>query len=205
MMHRTAILFLFLASIFQTHNVFSKVRLPQMVADSMVIQRDTKVKIWGWADAREKIKIKFKGKSYSATARADGSWLLWLPPSAVGGPYTMDITGKDNSIRLTNILIGDVWLCAGQSNMVHYLELHRERYAGEIASANFPKIRQFTVPVTPALAGPAKDVSGGRWMSATQNDILHFSVVAYFFAKKLYQQYQVPIGLINARIGRAHV
>src|SRR5690606_17572017 len=175
--------------------------LPQFVSDSMVLQRDTKVKIWGWADANEKVRIRFKGKSYSTTANADGSWLVWLPASRAGGPHTMTIAGKDNTIILENILVGDVWLCAGQSNMVHYLELHQERYTDEIASANYPEIRQFTVPTNPALTGPVQDLPGGNWMTATPDNILRFSVVAYFFAKKLYDKYQVPIGIINASVG----
>lgn len=185
----------------QSQTLFAKVSLPALVSDSMVIQRDTKVKVWGWADANEKIRVRFRGKSYTATADADGTWLVLLPPSKAGGPYIMDIKGKDNSITLKNILVGDVWLCAGQSNMVHYLELHQERYAEEIAAANYPRIRQFLVPTTALMTGPARDLPGGSWKTATPGNIDRFSVVAYFFAKKLYDKYQVPIGLINASVG----
>ena len=201
MTRRIVITLFALFAILQTHALFGKVRLPRVVSDSLVIQRDTKVKIWGWADANEKIRIKFKGKNYSTTTNADGIWQMSLPPYKAGGPYSMDIAGKDNTITLKNILIGDVWLCAGQSNMVHYLELHQERYANEIAAANYPEIRQFTVPTNPVLTGPSDDLPSGSWKSATSDNILRFSVVAYFFAKKLYEKYHVPIGLINASVG----
>lgn len=167
----------------------------------MVIQRDTKVRVWGWADAHEKIKIRFRGRSLSTTAKDDGTWQVWMPATRAGGPYTMTITGRDTTITINDILVGDVWLCAGQSNMVHYLELHQDRYAAEVAAANYPQIRQFTVPTRAALEGPAADLPSGNWITATRGSILRFSVVAYFFAKKLYDTYGVPIGIINASVG----
>ena len=79
----------------------------------MVIQRDTKVRVWGWADAHEKIKIRFRGRSLSTTAKDDGTWQVWMPATRAGGPYTMTITGRDTTITINDILVGDVWLCAG--------------------------------------------------------------------------------------------
>lgn len=179
----------------------AKVRLPKLVSDSMVLQRDTKLKIWGWADKGEKIRIKFKGKSYTATAGPDGKWFVWLAPQKAGGPYTMDILGADDKITLKDILVGDVWMCSGQSNMVHYLDVHKERYAKEIAEANYPQIRQFLVPTNPDLKGPAEDVPDGSWKAATPQNVLRFTVIGYFFAKKLYEKYKVPIGFINSSVG----
>lgn len=190
-------LFLF----FHCTAVLGKVRLPKLVSDGMVIQRDTKLKIWGWADENEKIKISFKGKNYTTTAGPDGKWMVWVAPTKAGGPYSMEIKGESDNITLNNILVGDVWLCAGQSNMVHSLELHNERYAEEIAKANYPKIRQFLIPNLPNLQGPAADLSEGSWKEANPQDVLKFSVVAYFFAKNLYDKYGIPIGLINASVG----
>ena len=106
---------------------FGQVKLPALVRDSMIIQRNTKLKIWGWAHPGEKVNVKFMGKSHKTTTGQDGKWLVWLPPMKAGGPYSMEITGS-NKIKLNNILIGDVWLCAGQSNMVHNMWTHRERY-----------------------------------------------------------------------------
>jgi sialate O-acetylesterase len=166
----------------------------------MILQRDLKINIWGWASKNEKIRIKFNGKSFKTTANADGKWLLQLPPMKAGGPYTMNIDAN-NHLVIKNILIGDVWLCSGQSNMVHQMKLHSVRYASEIANANYPDIRHFWIPTMSDLKGPNDDLPTGYWKSANPEDVLEFSAVAYFFAKKIYDKYHIPIGLINASVG----
>jgi sialate O-acetylesterase len=166
----------------------------------MILQRDSKINIWGWASKGEKIKIKFNGKNFKTTANTDGKWLLQLPPMKAGGPYTMNIDAS-NHIVINNILIGDVWFCSGQSNMVHQMKLHSVRYADEIANAHYPEIRHFWIPNMTDLNGPHDDLPLGYWKSANPQDVLDFSAVAYFFAKKIYEKYHVPIGLINASVG----
>jgi sialate O-acetylesterase len=178
----------------------AQVKLPQLIRDSMVLQRDAKIKVWGWASPNEKINIAFNKKKFNAKADAAGNWWLLLPPMKAGGPYTMNIDAS-NHLTLNNILIGDVWLCSGQSNMVHQMSLHNVLYANEIANANYPEIRQFLVPSVTNLQAPQKDFPDAHWKSANPTDVLQFSAVAYFFAKKLYDKYHVPIGLINASWG----
>ena len=117
-----------------------------------------------------------------------------------GGPYTMDIAASNN-IVIKNILIGDVWICSGQSNMVHQMNIHDVTYANDIARANYPQIRHFWIPTLTNLQGPHDDLPTGYWKSANPEDVLEFSAVAYFFAKKIYEKYHVPIGLINASVG----
>jgi sialate O-acetylesterase len=191
---------LFLGCLFDGRLVLAQVRLPRFVRDSMIVQRDAKLKIWGWAAKGEKVNVSFNGKNFKATTGLDGKWSLWLTPIKAGGPYTMNIKAS-NQITINNILAGDVWICAGQSNMVHNMDLHKERYAEDIAQANYPEIRQFLVPTLTNLQTPVEDIPKGNWKSATPHDVLKFSVVAYFFAKKLYEKYHVPIGLINASVG----
>ncbi|WP_430438151.1 sialate O-acetylesterase [Pontibacter chitinilyticus] len=183
-----------------TFTSFGAVRLPQLVSDGMVLQRNAKTNIWGWADAGEKVTMKFKGKTYRATTGRDGKWHLTLKPMPAGGPYTMEINGS-NRITVKDILLGDVWLCSGQSNMVHQMKLHNVRYAEEIATANYPQIRQFWIPTTTNLQGPAEQLPPSSWKTANPQDINDFSAVAYFFARKLYETYHIPIGLINASVG----
>ncbi|MDB5193655.1 MAG: sialate O-acetylesterase [Segetibacter sp.] len=178
----------------------AEVRLPQLIRDSMVLQRDTKVSIWGWASIGEKITVSFANKKYKTTAGSGGKWGIQLSPLKAGGPYTMVINAS-NHITLKDILIGDVWFCSGQSNMVHQMELHSIRYADDIAKANYPEIRHFWVPNVASLQAPQADLPGGSWKSANPTDIRQFSAVAYFFARKLYEKYHVPIGLINASWG----
>ena len=178
----------------------AQVRLPRLIRDSMILQRDSRINIWGWAPKGEKIKIKFNGKNFKATANADGKWLLQLPPMKPGGPYTMNIDAS-NHLVINNILIGDVWLCSGQSNMVHQMKLHSVRYADEIANAKYPEIRHFWIPTMTDLQEAHDDLPTGYWKSANPEDVLEFSAVAYFFAKKIFGKYRVPIGLINASVG----
>ena len=178
----------------------AQVRLPRLVRDSMVLQRDARVRIWGGSSAAEKVSVKFNAKTYRTKADAAGNWELFLEPTRAGGPYTLEITGK-NKIILREILIGDVWFCSGQSNMVHQLNIHDVLYAKEIAAANDPQIRQFWIPTMTNLQGPQDDFPTGNWKAAVGEDIRPFSAVAYFFAKKISDQYKIPIGIINASVG----
>jgi sialate O-acetylesterase len=187
-----------LICLFQQVN--AEVKLPRLVRDSMVLQRDAKIRIWGWAAPGEKLSIKFNSKQYKATAGKDGKWAVFLAPMKAGGPYQMNIDAS-NHIVLKDILVGDVWICSGQSNMVHQMILHRERYEKDIATADYPAIRHFWIPTMTDMQGPHDDLPTGYWKAANPQDVLQFSAVAYFFARKIYEQYKVPIGLINASVG----
>ncbi len=179
---------------------YAQVRLPRLVRDSMILQRDAPVNIWGWASANEKITVKLNGKSYKTKANATGEWKVQLAPMKAGGPYTIDISAS-NKITLKDILFGDVWFCSGQSNMVHQLNIHDITYAKEIATANDPDIRQFWIPTLTNLQGPQSDLPTGYWKAAVGEDVRPFSAVAYFFAKKIHEKYNVPVGIINASVG----
>ncbi|SNR67314.1 sialate O-acetylesterase [Hymenobacter mucosus] len=178
----------------------AQVRLPKLVSNGMVLQRDTKVNIWGWAKPSEKVALKFNGKTYQATTGADGKWQISLPALKAGGPYQMDITAS-NRITLKDVLVGDVWLCSGQSNMETPMSRVRDKYPQEVAQANNPRIRQFNVPLTYAFSGPQTDLTGGSWVAADPQSILQFSAVAYFFAKEISAKYQVPVGIIKDAVG----
>lgn len=181
-------------------NLFSQVQLPRLIRDSMILQRDQQVNIWGWASAGERVVVKFNGKQYKTKADATGNWKIHLPPTKAGGPYNMEISGK-NKVTLQNILFGDVWFCSGQSNMVHQMNIHDITYAEDIKTANYPGIRQFLVPVANSLEGPKSNLANGSWKPAVGEDVRPFSAVAYFFAKKIYEKYHIPIGIINASVG----
>ncbi len=190
--------------LFIANNSHSQVKLPQLVRDSMVLQRDANVKIWGWASPKEKIKINFQNKNYKTITGANGKWMITFAPMKAGGPYTMDISAS-NKISLKEILIGDVWFCSGQSNMVHQLNIHDVTYADEIANANYHQIRQFWVPTLNNLQGAKDDLLAVQplagWNTAAGEAVRPFSAVAYFFAKKLYEKHKVPIGIINVSVG----
>jgi len=181
----------------QTH---AQVRLPRLISDGMVLQRDKPIILWGWASPEERITITFGGRQRKTTATSEGRWTLAFPQMKAGGPYTMKISAR-NQLVINDILIGDVWLCSGQSNMVHQLNLHDVTYAQAIASANYPQIRHIKIPTQTNLAGIANDVGSCTWQRALPAEVRSFSAVAYFFALKLYEQYHIPIGLVNASVG----
>ena len=181
-------------------HVSAQVSLPQLIGDGMVLQRDSKLNIWGWASPGEKILIKLAGKNYKTVTGADGKWKIVLSPIKAGGPYTMDIIGS-NHITLNNILLGDVWFCSGQSNMVLPMERVKEKYPDEIANANYPMIRNFFVPTASDVSHIYDDLPKGNWLEANPQNVLTFGAASYFFAKKLYEKYHVPIGIINSSVG----
>lgn len=179
---------------------FSQIRLPKLVSDGLVLQRDTEVKLWGWSSPNEKIVLTFKNKKYRTTADAKGNWTVLLDPQPAGGPFQLSFKGK-NEVTVQDVLFGDVWICAGQSNMVLPIERVKEKYPEEVANDHYPEIRHFFIPTTTNLQGPQQDLAGSTWKSAVDQDLLTFSAAAYFFAKAIYQKYEVPIGLVNASVG----
>lgn len=178
----------------------AQVRLPQLVSDGMVLQRDAPLTIWGWAAPGEKINLNFRGKNYKVTTSTDGKWSILMNPLKAGGPYTMDITAS-NKIVLQDILIGDVWFCSGQSNMVTPMERVKEKFADEIQKANYPQIRNFFIPTVSNVSMVQEDLPPGKWTAAVPSDLLSFGAVSYFFAKDIHTKYQVPIGIINSSVG----
>ncbi|QMU27271.1 sialate O-acetylesterase [Adhaeribacter radiodurans] len=169
------------------------VRLPKLVSDNMVLQRDMKLPVWGWADTGEKVTVQFKGKSYSAQPNPEGKWQVSLPAMPAGGPYDMTISGK-NTIVVKNILLGDVWLGSGQSNME--FQSSWLKYTDEqLGESDFPNIRLFTVEndLSPV---PLADVKKAEWKICNKENAYNFSAVAFFFARELHQQEKVPVGVI---------
>ena len=180
--------------------IVAQIKLPRLISDNMVLQRDIKLTIWGWAAVGEKVTIRFKDKNYSSTTGADSTWSVTLPALKAGGPYDMEITGS-NKVVIKNILIGDVWVCSGQSNMELPMERVKEKYPTVIAQAANPAIRQFNITTTYDFQKARKDYESGSWQPADPQTVLQFTAVGYFFAKTLYEKYQVPIGLIKASVG----
>jgi sialate O-acetylesterase len=192
-----AVLLLFLLRPFGSA---AQVRLPQLIGDKMILQRDTAIHIWGWAAPAEKISVSFNGKNYKTVAASDSSWGVVLRPMKAGGPYTMDIRAS-NHIILNDILIGDVWFCSGQSNMVLPMERVKEKYPEDIAGADFPQIRNFFVPTAADVGKIHDDLPPGKWMEASPKNVLAIGAASFFFARELYRKYNIPIGIINSSVG----
>jgi sialate O-acetylesterase len=193
---KNLILFLFLIPVIS----YSQVRLPKLISDGMVLQRETNVKIWGWASADEKIVIQFIGSTYHTSANSNGEWEVMLPELKAGGPYVMQINAS-NSTTINDILVGDVWVCSGQSNMQFSMRGLVTIYPDDIKNSENQFIRQFMVSQGFSLKAKGTDFRSGKWQYANPNSVLNFTAAGYYFAKKLYEIYKVPIGLINASVG----
>lgn len=192
--------FIFLILMLFSSVSFSQVRLPKLVSDGMILQRDTPVKIWGWATAGEKVSIHFNNQNFETLTANNGQWELFLPAQNAGGPFEMKIIGS-NQIILKDILFGDVWLCSGQSNIEYPMNRLTDRYASEIAMCENNKIRQFKIPLKYDFNTPHADYNSVNWVAVNPETILNFSAVAYFFARDLFEKYGVPVGIINASVG----
>lgn len=188
----------------QSNGVFSQIKLPKLISDGVVLQRNEKVKIWGWAAPKEKIKLEFNTKTFATEADKEGNWAILLPAQKAGGPYEM-VLKASNEIKVKDILFGDVWICSGQSNMELPMERVKEKYGEIIKNSKNDNIRQFLVPDKYDFKQPQTDLDSGNWLSANPENVLQFSAVAYFFAKEINEKTQVPIGLINTALGGSPV
>jgi sialate O-acetylesterase len=178
----------------------AKVILPRLISDGIVLQRDIKIPIWGWADIGEEVTVSFNGNTYIAKTGAEKKWKVMLDPVKAGGPFEMKIVGT-NIITIKNILIGDVWLCSGQSNMEYELYKSAERYSKEIATSANNQIRHFQVKRRIGFNTSNDIESVNGWQAASPATAPNFTAVGYFFAKELYKKYKVPIGIINSSFG----
>jgi sialate O-acetylesterase len=178
----------------------AEIRLPKLVGDNMVLQRDQKLTIWGWADPGEAVTLQFLGKSYTGTGGKDGKWTINLPAIKAGGPHEMIIRGKTSTLTIRNILVGDVWLASGQSNMEWKLKQTVTNHEQEIANANYPQLRFIDVANKIAFT-PQTEFDSEGWKICNPQNAPEFSAVAYFFVRNLHQQYKVPMGVIMSEWG----
>ena len=180
-----------------TSVVRAEVRLPAIISDNMVLQQGTKVRIWGDATAGERVTVTFQNKSAETDADAKGRWQVFIGPLKSGGPAELTVKGN-NTLTIKNVLVGEVWLCSGQSNMEWPLA-NTIGGAENVAQANYPEIRMFRVEHHTS-AEPLTDLEG-HWVVTTPDEAAHFSAVGYFFGRELHQRLKVPIGLINSSWG----
>ena len=183
--------------------VSAQLRASRLIGDGMVMQRSAKVPVWGWAKAGAKVNVTFDGKRYTGTADAAGAWKVTLPAMKAGGPHAMTIASNGDTLHVADILVGDVWVASGQSNM-EWVVANANDAAREIAAANDPQIRQFKVPQSWAWS-PEPDLAGGSWERADPAHVGNFTAVGYFFARDLRRTVKVPIGIINTSWGGSRI
>lgn len=173
------------------------VKLPALISDHMLLQQQGPVRIWGWADPGESVTVGFLGQKVAGKAGADGRWAIFLKPLKAGQAGEMTIAGK-NSIKIQDVLVGDVWVGSGQSNM-GFTMARVDRAEQEIAAANFPQIRLFSVKLQVADQ-PAEDTTG-KWVLCSPETVKNFSAVLYLFGREIHQTRKMPVGLINSSWG----
>lgn len=190
-----------LFSLFLSIYSYSNVRLPRLISDNMVLQREKPITLWGWADAGEKVTVQFNKQTKSVKTDKSGKWLITLGAEQAGGPFIMTVKGK-NTITINNILVGEVWVCSGQSNMEFHVRSVTNA-EGEIRNNNYPQIRQFEVQKS-VSGKPEEEVKGGDWKAATPEHVGDFTAVGFFFARDVYDRLKIPIGLIHTSWGGTH-
>ena len=173
------------------------VRLPRVFGEHMVLQQELPVPVWGWADPGEKVTVSVAGQSKTATADAGGKWSLKLDPLATGGPHSFKVQGK-NCLVLADVLVGEVWLCSGQSNMAMTVGGSANKDA-EAAAANYPRIRMLQVDRVTAEE-PQTDVKAS-WVVCSPKTVAGFSAAGYFFGRELHKQLGRPVGLLHSSWG----
>jgi len=178
----------------------ANIRLPAVLGNNMVLQQNTTVKLWGWAEPNEKVLVitSWNGKVDSTKGDADAKWQLTIQTPPAGGPYTITLNGY-NTITLQNILIGEVWVCSGQSNMEMNYHWGLPQMQADIPTSFNSNIRFFQVPKSTATN--PQEIGEGAWAQCDSNTVKNFSAVAYYFGKKLNADLNIPIGLIHASWG----
>ncbi len=176
------------------NSAFAAVRVPAIIGDNMVLQQGMKVRIWGWANPNEQVNVEIANQKAKATADAKGNWQALIGPLKAGGPFVLTI----NSLKFNNVLVGEVWVCSGQSNMEWPL-INSQNGADAVAKANYPEIRLFTVQKSTSST-KLEDVKG-QWVVTTPDKVGQFSAVGYYFGRELNQKLKVPVGLIHTSWG----
>ena len=178
-------------------------RLPRIFGSGMVIQRDHRIPVWGWSAPGAEVRVALDAQSRAVTAGADGAWKVAFPSLPAGGPHTLVVRSKADSVVLRDVLAGDVWVASGQSNM-EFVVANAKGAAADIAAANDSRIRHFKVPTSYAPE-PESDLAGGEWFAADPQHVGSFSAVAYFFARELRKSVDVPIGILHTSWGGSRI
>ncbi|TDB68874.1 sialate O-acetylesterase [Arundinibacter roseus] len=181
----------------------AQLRVARIFGDHMVLQRNKPIEIWGWASKGDKVELTLNQQKVTTQAAADGKWKAQLPAMPAGGPYELSIKTKKQTVLFSDILLGEVWLLSGQSNM-EWRVRQADSARSEMASANFPTIRHVEIPHTLSFV-PESDVEAGSWQLTTPETVGSFSAVGYFFARELSQNLNVPVGLIHSSWGASQV
>ena len=195
-------IFLFLLLISGTSS-FAQLKLARLFSDHVVLQRQKQIPVWGWAKPKETVTVTLAGQTLKAKADASGKWLVRFSPLEAGGPYQMNVSGSSGKVSVEDILIGEVWLCSGQSNMEFKVQ-QADNFSEEKKNADFPKIRHFNVDHEVTM-DVQKDLKNGSWQIASPETVGNFTAIGFFFARELFQKLNVPIGILHSSWGGSQI
>jgi sialate O-acetylesterase len=182
-----------------SNQLLAQLRLAKLFSSQAVLQRQQVIPVWGWAKPGSSITVTLASQNQQTTATNTGKWIVQLPALDAGGPHILKVTDGTKNIELTDILIGDVWLCSGQSNMEWRLR-QADNFAKEKKDANYPAIRHFYVDHRVSI-NPDDDLAAGNWQQATEQTVGEFTAIGFLFAREIYQKTKVPIGILHSSWG----
>ncbi len=194
---------LFFCFVFGSSTVSAEVKLARLFSDHAVLQRQKPISVWGWANPNESVSVTFNGQNKSANADSTGKWTMIFAPMEAGGPFEINVKAKSGNASVKDVLIGEVWLCSGQSNM-EWTVKQSDNFAGEKKDADYPRIRQFYVEhvVEPS---PQKDLKSGEWTLSSKDSVGDFTAIGFFFARDVYKKLKIPVGLIHSSWGGSQI
>jgi sialate O-acetylesterase len=181
----------------------AQLKLARLFSDHVVLQRQKVIPVWGWATPNENVKVSLGNQSQSARADASGKWTVKFAPMEAGGPYQLAVSAKSGSLNVNDILIGEVWLCSGQSNM-EWRVAQANNYIEEKKDSDYPKIRHFFVDHEVTMT-PQADLKSGEWKICSPETVGNFTAVGFFFARELYQKLNIPVGLLHSSWGGSQI
>ncbi len=182
---------------------FANLSVARIFYDGVILQREAIVPIWGKAKVGETVTVTFLKNTFTSIANEHGEWEVRLPETEYGGPYKILVAGEEQTIIINDVLIGDVWICSGQSNM-EWMVKDANGAEEEIRNADYGNIRHFKIPRSSSIA-PEIQLEGGEWIKAIDTAVANFTAVGYYFAKDLYVSNKIPIGLINSSWGGSRI
>ncbi len=183
--------------------IFAQVKLARLFSDHVVLQRQKPIPVWGWANPNETVKVTLAGQMQTAQANAGGKWTVKFAPMEAGGPFELKVSAKSGNVAAKDVLIGEVWLCSGQSNM-EWTVKQAKNFDAEKNDAEYPQIRQFYVEhvVEPQ---PQADLKSGEWKASSKETVGDFTAIGFFYARELYKNLKIPIGLIHSSWGGSQI
>lgn len=182
---------------------FAQIKLARLFSDHVVLQRQKAIPVWGWASPNETVKVSLANQTQSAQADASGKWLVKFSPMEAGGPHQLTASAQSGNVSVKDILIGEVWLCSGQSNM-EWRVANADNYLEEKKDADYPQIRHFFVEHEVSMV-PEKELKSGEWKLASSENVGNFTAVGFFFARELYKKLNIPIGLLHSSWGGSQI